>query len=124
MKRLVALVAAVTVLVAASFSFTSCEKITKPKHLAGTTWTGVSDLGWSYNIIFTSESSVTCTFTDYCDDYFNGTGTYTFTNPSIMITVMEYGRGYSQTLTGTVNGSVMTLSHEGEFNVILTKVGK
>lgn len=124
MKRLVALVAAVTVLVAASFSFTSCEKITKPKHLAGTTWTGVADCGWSYNIIFTSESSVTCTWTDYCDDYFNGTGTYTFTNPSIMITVMEYGRGYSQTLTGTVNGSVMTLSHEGEFNVILTKVGK
>ena len=123
MKRLVALVAAVTVLVAASFSFTSCEKITKPKHLAGTTWTGVSDLGWSYNIIFTSESSVTCTWTDYCDDYFNGTGTYTFTNPSIMITVMEYGRGYSQTLTGTVNGSVMTL-YGFDSVVTLTKVGK
>lgn len=121
MKRLVALVAAVTVLVAASFSFTSCEKITKPKHLAGTTWTGTDVGGWHYQIIFTSESSVTCTITDYYDDNGSGTGTYTFTNPSIMINVMV--DGYLYTLTGTVSGSVMTL-YGFDSVITLTKVGK
>lgn len=120
MKRLFALIAAVTVLVAASFSFTSCEKITKPKHLAGTTWTGMSSYGASYNFNFTSESSVMYSASGPLFNY-SATGTFTFTNPSITITGMASGA--TEIWTGTVNESIMTLVCDGE-SLTLTKIGK
>ncbi len=119
MKRLVALVAAVTVLVAASFSFTSCEKITKPKHLAGTTWTGMSSYGISYNFNFTSESSVMYSASGPYN--YTATGTFTFTNPSITITGIAGGD--MEIWTGTVNESIMTLTCQSE-SLTLTKIGK
>ncbi|MBE6231893.1 MAG: hypothetical protein E7117_05930 [Bacteroidales bacterium] len=119
MKRLVALVVAVTVLVAVSFSFTSCEKITKPKHLAGTTWTGMSSYGASYNFNFTSESSVMYSASGPFN--YTATGTFTFTNPSITITGMADGG--MEIWTGTVNESIMTLTYQSE-SLTLTKIGK
>lgn len=119
MKRFFALIVAVAVLVATSVSFTSCSKITKPKHLAGTTWTGMSSYGASYNFNFTSESSVMYSASGPFN--YTVTGTFTFTNPSITITGIASGD--TEIWTGTVNESIMTLTCQGE-SLTLTKIGK
>ena len=101
----------------ATISFYSCGN----KSLKGTSWkTEVQYLFEDVEIysIFNFTTDSECKYVSYWDGEEDDIliGTYTYNHPNVTIDL-----GFDATYTGTVNGKKMTLLHEDDVTIILTK---
>ena len=88
----------------------------------GTTWISPMDR-WTWTIKFIDQSSVLETGSEDSGKTFTSSGTYSFKDPKIVITLDDDHDG-DWILTGTVTGNTMILMEEEGYSYTFTKQSK
>ena len=121
MKKLFYLLAAVAVV-----AFVGCDKDdSKNGGLAGTTWVWSDSDSWGWEretISFQKNGKVTLLYEEEFQgeyDSYEYTGTYSYNEPNVTLTLSNYGEQH--TLTGTVSGNQLRLYEDGDYYETYTR---